>query len=115
MKELFFAVVVFILLDIISGVAAAAKNGELQSAIMRQGLYHKCGEILLMILAVAGEYLTMLTGIETIVPPEIFNAVAVYIIAMEIVSILENIGKLNNDLDIKYLSKLFGKNEEESE
>lgn len=113
MCYLFLAVLVFILLDVISGVAAAAKSGELQSTVMRQGLYHKCGEILLMILAVAGEYVTTLTGLTDVIPTGVFNAVAVYIITMEVISILENIGKLNSELDIKYLSKLFGKNKTE--
>lgn len=109
MKETVIAVLAFILLDIVSGVLAAAKDGNLQSSIMRQGLYHKCGELMLVTLAIAAQYLIAVNGFADFVPPQVFTAVSVYVVAMELVSILENIGKMNPDFDINAISKLFGK------
>ena len=115
MKEVIIAVVAFILMDILSGVAAAAKEGTLQSSVMRQGLYHKCGELMLVGLATACQMLVTVNGFDGFVPPNVFTAVAVYVVAMEFVSILENIGKLVPGFDINKISKLFGRNGDKNE
>lgn len=115
MKEVIIAVVAFILMDILSGVAAAAKEGTLQSSVMRQGLYHKCGELMLVGVAAACQLLVAVNGFDGFVPPHVFTAVAVYVVAMEFVSILENIGKLVPGFDINKVSKLFGRNGDKNE
>lgn len=111
MKEMVIAVLVFILLDIVSGVLAAAKDGTLQSSVMRQGLYHKCGELMLLGLAIAGQWLITVNGFDSVIPPQALSSVAVYIVVMELVSILENIGRLNPEFDLNAISKLFGRGE----
>ena len=45
------------LLDVISGMAAACKRGEWSSAVARQGVWHKVGMILVVIVAVLADLL----------------------------------------------------------
>ena len=86
----------FILLDILSGVTQAVKNKTLSSKIMRQGIYHKLGYMLIMALAALAEYsvLYMDLGFQTplLVPS------CVLICLTETVSIVENIELINPEL-----------------
>ena len=105
----------FILLDIICGVIAAAKNKVLDSSIMRDGLYNKLAELLFMGLAILCSYaLTIEPFNELGVPPEILYLVAVYIAGMELLSIIENICKINPELKIKEILYIFGVDNDDS-
>lgn len=85
-------------LDLVSGYAAAMHNGEVNSTVMRDGLWNKLSEVLAIVLGKATEFAITVfgadeVGITTTVP--VCNAVCVFITVYELVSVIENIGKMN--------------------
>lgn len=88
---------ILIAMDYISGIAAAASRGELQSSKMREGLWHKLGEVgailLAYLVAEEGHYIGLPYQIDLLIP-----AVIIWLSVMEITSILENLTLLNPDL-----------------
>ena len=111
----------FIVFDFITGIVGAFRKKEFTSSVMREGLYHKVGEISLIILAMLGdfaqrylnigEHLKEYIGIELTVP--FATAVCIYIIMMEIGSIMENIGKINPALIPEKIKPFFHKLKED--
>ena len=87
-----------IVMDYVSGVGAAIYRGTLKSSKMREGLWHKLGELgailLTYVVDAEGHYLGIPYQIDLLVP-----AVLIWISVMEVTSILENITLLNPDLD----------------
>lgn len=81
---------ILIAMDYMTGLLKAAMQHDISSEKMREGLWHKSGLILVMLLAEVVErgqqYLDLGYGVPLIVPA------AVYISITEISSILENIG-----------------------
>lgn len=104
------AVLVFILLDVLSGFIAALKNNEVSSSVMREGLFKKCGSIMLVIAAVAVEHIGAYVGIDETVTAAIVLSVGGLIVIMELTSVCENICKLNPDIPIAKVFDLFGIN-----
>lgn len=102
----FFAVAVgiFIVFDIITGLLKAVKDGNVKSSIMKEGLTAKLGEIIIMVLMYVIEYIFPLININLNLP--LVQGVSVYIIIMELSSIIENVGKINPEL-AKKLSNIF--------
>lgn len=99
---------ILILMDIVCGVAAAARNKALCSSIMREGMYNKFGELMLLLLAIiCNNALEIETFSNMGIPPEIAYTVAIYIAGMEILSILENICKINPELPIAKILLIF--------
>lgn len=88
---------ILIAMDYISGIAAAASRGDLQSSKMREGLWHKLGEVgailLAYLVAEEGHYIGLPYQIDLLIP-----AVIIWLSVMEITSILENLTLLNPDL-----------------
>jgi toxin secretion/phage lysis holin len=108
MGEAFIICCIFILLDIISGIAAALKSKSLSSTVMREGLYNKLAEILLLLLsAVCNFVLDMPPFHQLGIPPEISYVVAAYVVCMEILSTIENICILNPDIPLAKLLMIF--------
>lgn len=70
--------------DIITGWLQATINSCWDSAKMRKGLYRKGGEMLVVFLA----YIIYLA---LQIPVEIINGIVIYIVIMEIVSVIENL------------------------
>ena len=95
-------VLIFILFDLVTGLLAALKNREFKSAVMREGLFHKIGELAVFALAILCDRLTPNIGVD--LPVNIATAVASYLVIMEIGSILENISKLSPEA-----AKIFSK------
>lgn len=79
--------------DIVTGFLQALINNNVESKIMRIGLYHKLLLVIVLLLAVVLNYAF---SINWIIP-----TVSIYIIIMELTSILENLKKAG--LDIKIL------------
>lgn len=96
----------FIVADIATGLIKAIATHSYSSSVMREGLFHKLGEIICIIFGVLCDYALPMIGIK--IPLSIAQSVSVYIIIMEIGSVIENIGVLNPDLS-KYLGKIFEK------
>jgi toxin secretion/phage lysis holin len=93
----------FILLDIVTGVVQAVANKELSSTKLRQGLFHKFAFMFAMILGYLVEFGMGYLDLGFTVP--IATPVCIYICLTEIVSILENITLMNEDLkNSKFLS-----------
>ena len=108
MMLVFAIVCAFVLLDVVSGLAAAIKNKELSSSVMHEGLYNKLGEVLLLVVAMfVGSILDIPPFTQLGIPPEVMYLVALYITLMELVSILENICKLNPGLPIAKILAIF--------
>ena len=102
---------ILILMDIVCGIVGAARNKELCSAIMRDGLYNKLGELMLLLLAIFINEVLLIAPFDKIgIPPEIAYAVAIYIAVMEIISIIENICKINPSLPFAKILLMFNLN-----
>lgn len=89
-----------IVLDYASGTAAARKAGEWSSAVAREGLWHKLGEIFAVLVAALCDIaLTVVLGGSGIhvgieIGPIITPVVLLWYIITELGSIIENAGKL---------------------
>lgn len=96
----------FIVADITTGLIKAIATHSYSSSVMREGLFHKLGELVCLIFGVLCDYALPMIGIK--IPLSIAQSVSIYIIIMEIGSVVENIGVLNPELS-KYLGKIFEK------
>ena len=91
-----------IILDYLSGTAAAMSKGEWSSTVARQGLWHKLGEIIALLVAVLVDialnvilHTDGVHGLITFDYPNVFTLlVTVWYIFTELGSIVENAGKL---------------------
>lgn len=97
---------VFVVLDILTGVASAISAGELSSSKMRDGLFHKLAFYGAYVLAVALECAAGVLELNITIPAA--GAVAAYIVATEVVSILENLCKMNPELKNSKFLAMFG-------
>ena len=98
---LIFLWVLAMALDYISGTAAAIKSGTWSSAVAREGLWHKLGEILAMLVAALldiaiGVVLPQIPGIPATIEYTVFLVplVCVWYILTEAGSVIENVGKM---------------------
>lgn len=102
----------FIVFDVVTGLIKAGYNGNYNSAIMRQGGFHKSMEVMAMAVAYFVEYAIVYINIGVDVPA--VPAVTMYICIMELISILENICAVNPQMCAlfkPYLDKLKGGND----
>ena len=91
--------------DLISGLISAVKNKDLQSAKLRDGLFKKVGFIMCYVLAYIVDYYGTFIGLNLGV--SILPIIVLYTCTTELVSILENISKINSDLLPEKLMELF--------
>lgn len=70
--------------DILTGLLQAGVNNNYNSSVMRKGLYRKLGEIGCVVLA-------YLVNTAISLPINITAFVSIYIVVMEIISVLENL------------------------
>ena len=96
----------FVILDIVTGLAKAFATTGFDSSIMRQGFWHKLGELLAVALTLAVDYGAPEIGLPISV--HLTGICCAYLVLMEIGSIVENIGKINPAL-VGPLSKIFAK------
>lgn len=89
MKVYLICVLVFILADILTGLVKSLYEKDFKSCVMRQGLFHKVGELMVLGLLYGVEYAAPMLGITFELPT--FRAGACYCILMEVGSIIENI------------------------
>lgn len=83
----------FIILDLITGIIKAFKEKNYTSSLMREGLYHKAGSILIIGFGALVDYAQTFIDIGVTIPVTI--SICSYIILMEIGSIIENICLIN--------------------
>lgn len=99
-------VLVFVVLDIVTGLAKGFATSGFDSSIMRQGFFHKLGEIFAVVLALAADYGLPEIGIP--IDVHLAGICCTYLVLMEIGSIVENIGAINPEL-VGPMSKIFAK------
>ena len=99
-------VLVFIVLDILTGIAKSFATTGFDSSIMRQGFFHKLGEVFAVTLALAADIGLPEIGVPLDV--KLSGMCCVYLVLMEIGSIVENIGAINPDL-VGPLGNIFAK------
>lgn len=97
----------FILLDMVTGIVKAFKNKEFTSSIMREGLFHKAGSILCIILGILADYAQTIVDLGVNVP--VAFAICGYIILMEIGSCIENISAINPEIMPEKIRSYFSK------
>lgn len=97
MTALVIIVSVAIAADIVTGLIAALYKREFASSVMREGLFHKVGEMCAVALLYGVEYAQPIIGIDTGLP--LFAAGCGYLVLMEIGSIMENLSKFTPGLD----------------
>ena len=100
-------------LDILLGLAGAVKDKNVQSSRMREGLWHKCGSIGLIVLAYILEEAVDHVDLGLVFPGVV--VVCAYIIVMEVGSCLENLVVLNPELKNNPIMRVFATREKEDE
>ena len=104
---LYIVTLCFIALDFLTGLIKAFCFKEFNSSVMRQGMYHKIGSIISVVLGVLVDFTTQYIDIG--VDLKVTIPICAYIIIMEIGSIIENIGKINPDIVPEKLRECFYK------
>ena len=101
----------FIVLDMVTGLVKAFKEKAYTSSVMREGLFHKGGSILMILFGALVDYAQTFVDLGVKIPVTV--CFCTYIILMECGSIIENVGKINPQIipdKIKqHFSKLSGK------
>lgn len=96
---------IFNALDLVTGLVSAVKSKDIQSSKLRDGLFKKVGFIFCYFVAwlvdTQGHVIGFQLGV-TILP-----IIILYVCTTELVSILENISKINSDILPEKLMELF--------
>ena len=95
----------FVALDFITGLVKAFGTKSFTSTKMRQGLYHKVGLVLCVVLGVLIDYAQGYLSLGIRLP--VAATICVYIILMEISSIAEYILEINPELQGGKIAALF--------
>lgn len=113
MKQFYPVIValVFNALDMVSGLIAGAKNRNIQSSKLRDGLFKKVGFIVCYGVAWLVDTYGTLIGFQINVP--ILPIIVLYVCTTELVSILENVTKINPDILPEKLMSMFQISNEE--
>lgn len=100
----------FMVLDIVSGFIGAIVNRNVNSTKMKLGLWHKCGFMLAIVFGCLCEYSMNYIDLGFTLP--IQDAVCIFIIATELVSILENLAKISPELANAKFMDIFTRRDE---
>lgn len=108
MSRLIFTLICCVLMisDIVTGLLNAIKKKEVKSSKMREGLWHKCGFLMIIGLSFGIEYAQTLVDLGFSIPLTI--PICTYIIVGELISVLENINKIADGQLSAIIKKLFG-------
>lgn len=99
---------ILIIMDIVCGTVAAMRNKELCSSIAREGMYNKIGEAMFLLIGIIANEILAIPPFDGLgISPDIAYLVAAYIAWMELVSILENICKINPELPFAKILMMF--------
>lgn len=97
---------VFIMLDVVSGYAQAVANKCVSSEVMRRGFWHKLALVFAMLAAGLAD-MAAAAEINLGFSVPLFECACGYVMLMELMSILENVRKMNPDLENSKLMQLF--------
>lgn len=92
-------------LDLVTGIISAVKDKDIQSAKLRDGLFKKVGFMLCYFVAWLVDKEGALIGFKFGV--DMLPIIILYVCTTELVSILENISKINPDILPEKLMELF--------
>lgn len=95
----------FNVMDLITGISAAVKEKDIESSKLRDGLFKKAGFLFCYVLAILIDNNGVYIGLNISV--KILPVVVLYVVTTEIVSIIENICRLNSDLLPEKLLDMF--------
>lgn len=111
--NLLLVTLLFIVMDIVMGLVKALETKSFKSLKMREGLFHKLGEILCVVFGMVCEMSFPVVGITVKLP--IVTTICIYIIIMETGSIVENLAAISPNIKA-LLVKVFSayKNEDNS-
>lgn len=99
---------ILIIMDIVCGTVAAMRNKELSSSVLSDGMYNKIGECMFLLIGIIAHEILGIPPFDGLgISPDIAYLVAVYIAWMELVSILENICKINPELPFAKILMMF--------
>lgn len=104
---MYIVVALFISLDFLTGLIKAFKEKIYTSQDMREGLFHKSGSALCVLLGILIDYAQKYFDLGVNIP--VTTAICSYIILMECGSIIENLGKINPNIVPEKLRECFGK------
>lgn len=96
---------IFNALDLITGLVSAVKIKDIQSSKLRDGLFKKVGFIFCYFVAWLVDTQGNVIGFQLGV--SILPIIILYVCTTELVSILENISKINSDILPEKLMELF--------
>ena len=96
---------IFNALDLVTGIITAVKNKDIKSSKLRDGLFKKVGFILCYFVAWLIDTYGSIIGFNLGTP--ILPIIILYVCTTELVSILENICKINPDILPEKLIGLF--------
>lgn len=96
---------IFIIFDILTGIAGGIKEKSLNSTALREGLWHKSGFIGLILLAYILEVASLYIDLGFEIPS--IAVICVYIIITECVSTFENLCILNPEIANSPLGQIF--------
>lgn len=105
---------VFITLDVVTGYSQAVANRCVSSEMMRKGFWHKLALVFAMLAAGFAD-MAATVEIDLGFQMPIFEAACGYVMVMELMSILENIRKMNPDLANSKLLRLLTPKDEEGD
>lgn len=95
----------FIALDVVTGLVKAIKAHEVSSSKMKDGLFHKCGFLLAIVLGALCEFAMLQIDLGFSLP--IMPAICGFIILTELASVLENICKIAPELSENRFMQIF--------
>lgn len=96
---------IFNALDLVTGLVSAVKSKDIQSSKLRDGLFKKVGFIFCYFVAWLVDTQGNVIGFQLGVA--ILPVIILYVCTTELVSILENISKINSDILPEKLMELF--------
>ena len=103
------ATLLFIVLDFASGFVQAVANKDVRSEKLRQGLFHKCGFVFAIVFGILCEWAMGFVDLGFNVP--IAVTICVYIMLTEVMSVLENLGKMSPELASSGFMSIFKRDE----
>lgn len=101
-------VAVLIVMDYVSGVGKAIKSKDVDSQVMREGLWHKSAYVGVIALALLLEHGQTYLDLGYTLP--VVTPACTYIAVTEIASILENLSALNPELANNKVMQIFRQN-----
>ena len=104
------AVAGFIIMDIVTGFAQACANHTISSVKMREGLWHKSAYAFTIVLAMLCEYGALHLDLGFTAP--ITTPICGFICLTELVSVTENLGRLNPDILGNGILEFFANNKQ---